>query len=143
MSSKLPILYSRISFSIRLTSNARLRSRLTLSRRNSISELSTNCLLIHFQKPDLRFKFLDRNYPSVNPYKKVFFLKKPISIKFRKTNDRFRFLDPNYPSVNPYKKKIFPKEFILCVKNSISKKLQETNDRFRFLDPNYPSVNPY
>jgi hypothetical protein len=44
------------------TSNARPRTRLALSRRNSTSELSANYLLIKFQKIDLRFEFLGSDY---------------------------------------------------------------------------------
>ena len=40
-----------------ITSNARLRTRLALSRRNSISELGANYLLAHFQSIGLARKF--------------------------------------------------------------------------------------
>jgi hypothetical protein len=45
------------------TSNARLKTRSALSRRNDVSKLPPNYLFIQF-------------YSSVNPYKKIFFCKK-------------------------------------------------------------------
>jgi hypothetical protein len=61
-----------------LTSNARPRVRLGVSRRNSTSELSAHYLLIKFRKTDHRFEFPDPNYLWSNFVRKNFFRKKSI-----------------------------------------------------------------
>jgi hypothetical protein len=58
-----------------ITSNARPRTRLALSRRNSTSGLSANDLLIKFRKIDLRFEFLGRHYLWLNLIRKKNFRK--------------------------------------------------------------------
>jgi hypothetical protein len=72
------------------TSNARPRTRLALSRRNSTSELSANYLLIKFRKTDLRFEFLDRDYLWSNFIKKKLFRKKPILCVKKSIRKKFK-----------------------------------------------------
>ncbi len=57
--------YINSLISSKITSNARLKTRSALSRRNDVSKLPPNYLLIQF-------------YSSVNPYKKIFFCKKVV-----------------------------------------------------------------
>ncbi len=61
-----------------ITSSTRLRTRSALSRRNRLSKLPPSYSFKLSEKTNIRFEFLDPDYPSVNPYKKNFFSKKMV-----------------------------------------------------------------